>query len=74
MRLLYAPRFTLSLSGTHALRSLLRSLRHVLPSEGVAVSEDLCFIARGKAHTGPAPRLGESVEAPVRQKNIEAND
>ena len=53
MRLLYAPRFTLSLSGTHALRSLLRSLRHVVPSEGVAVSVSHYCFARGKAHTGP---------------------
>ena len=52
MRLFVCPRFTLSLSGTHALRSLLRSLRHVLPSEGVAVSVSRCCIARGKAHTG----------------------
>ena len=52
MRLFVCPRFTLSLSGTHTLRSLLRSLRYVLPSEGVAVSVFLHFIARGKAHTG----------------------
>ncbi len=56
MRLFVCPRFTLSLSGTHTLRSLLRSLRYVLPSEGVAVSVSYCCIARGKAHTGPETR------------------
>ena len=56
MRLFVCPRFTLSLSGTHALRSLLRSLRHVLPSEGVAVSVSRYCIARGKAHTGPGDK------------------
>ena len=56
MRLFVSPRFTLSLSGTHALRSLLRSLRHVLPSEGVAVSVSHYCIARGKAHTGPGDK------------------
>ena len=52
MSLFVCPRFTLSLSGTHTLRSLLRSLRYVLPSEGVAVSVNRYCIARGKAHTG----------------------
>ncbi len=47
MRLFVCPRFTLSLSGTHALRSLLRSLRYVLPSEGVAVSVSRYCIVRG---------------------------
>ncbi len=56
MRLFVSPRFTLSLSGTHTLRSLLRSLRYVLPSEGVAVSVSRYCIARGKAHTGHGTR------------------
>ena len=59
MRLFVCPRFTLSLSGTHTLRSLLRSLRYVLPSEGVAVSDSHYCIARGKAHTGPGTSTPE---------------
>ena len=65
MRLFVCPRFTLSLSGTHTLRSLLRSLRYVLPSEGVAVSVNRYCIARGKAHTGPGTHLPRGcAEAP----------
>ncbi len=64
MSLFVCPRFTLSLSGTHTLRSLLRSLRYVLPSEGVAVSVFLHFIARGKAHTGHGTSTPERA-APV---------
>ena len=62
------PRFTLSLSGTHVLRSLLRSLRHVLPSEGVAVSVSRYYIARGTSTPGRAAetsfRIG-AVHEPV---------
>ncbi len=65
MSLFVYPRFTLSLSGTHTLRSLLRSLRYVLPSEGVAVSVSRYCIARGKAHTGPGTHLPRGcAEAP----------
>ena len=68
MRLFCMPRFTLSLSGTHALRSLLCSLRHVLPSEGVAVSVFLHFIARGKAHTGPGSSPTRAPYAALQEK------
>ena len=64
-----SPRFTLSLSGTHALRSLLRSLRHVLPSEGVAVSVSRYCIARGTSTPGRATetsiRRGKSLSGAI---------
>ena len=68
MRLFVCPRFTLSLSGTHALRSLLRSLRHVLPSEGVAVSVSHYCFARGKAHTGPGSSPTRAPYAALQEK------
>ena len=63
-----SPRFTLSLSGTHTLRSLLRSLRHVLPSEGVAVSVSHYCFARGKAHTGPGSSPTRTPYAALQEK------
>ena len=69
----YAPGSRSPSRGHIQLRST-GSLRYVLPSEGVAVSVSLCFIARGKTHTGRGPTRRVPHTRRFRRKHLRSLD